>query len=223
MPTVPASASAERASRTPKAVRRSAALSRVAGFLALLVAFPSCTNVNRAIYFDGSRMEEAAGRILAEVRGAPTPAPEAAEGAPAAGGVDLRAVQLETPTILELRGRMKKRFPILVPLYDQSDIGEGKSGLVVLLRTEGLDANQRAGLEDLVAKENEDRMALYRAVVAANAYTDWQVTRIQTAFARKLRELARPGWRYQSPDGHWREQMEGVWPAKKPVPGATAQ
>ncbi|MBI5365455.1 MAG: DUF1318 domain-containing protein [Planctomycetes bacterium] len=173
---------------------------------ALATALGSCTNVNRTIYFDESRMEEALGRLLAEVRGVPAPPlPQAvAEAAVDPGKVDLRAVQMETPAIFELRERMRDRFVLLVPLYDEARIGDGRKGEVELLRSEDLDANQLAGLEDLVGKENEDRVALIRAIIGANAYSEGQSGRIRTCMARTLRALARPGWRFQTPDERWR-------------------
>lgn len=206
-----------------------APLGTLAAFL--ILALPACTTVGRAIYFDGARMEEAIGRFMAEVRGMPaagtdaSPAAGAEAGPPAAPAaarpeVDLRAVQMTTPAILALRDRMSARFPILVPLFDRGNIGEAKDARVVILRDEGLDVNQLAGLEDVVNLENKDRMALFREIVAANGYTDWQITRIQAATAQKLREMMRPGWYHQTWDGRWREQMEGVWPTMKPAPAS---
>ena len=62
----------------------------------------------------------------------------------------------------------------------------------------------RGEVNNLVAKENLDRQALYREIAAANQHPEWE-PQIRATFARRwAQRAAGEGWWYEG-DGGWRK------------------
>ncbi len=83
-------------------------------------------------------------------------------------------------------------------------IGLTDNGLVAVRDAKAVPLSARQTVNQLVADDNRDRMALYREIAAANGHPEWE-TQIQSTFARRWIDRAQGGWYYQS---------GGVWKAK---------
>jgi uncharacterized protein YdbL (DUF1318 family) len=99
---------------------------------------------------------------------------------------------------------MRARHARLLPYYNSGAIGLTDNGLVAVRDAKAVPLSARQTVNQLVADDNRDRMALYREIAAANGHPEWE-TQIQSTFARRWIDRAKGGWYYQS---------GGVWKAK---------
>jgi uncharacterized protein len=177
----------------------------------------SCVTVN--IYFPAAAIQEAADKIVDDVRKTPGQKPEQTPGpktdksswldrvrlvrlgpAEAQAAMD---INVSTPAIRSLQAPMAGRFPQLQPFYGRNVVGEGSNGLLALFDTAALPLKDRADVTRLVEQENRDRQALYAEIVRANNLDMGRVGEVQRLFANSWRGKSSPGWMIQLDSGQW--------------------
>jgi uncharacterized protein YdbL (DUF1318 family) len=187
----------------------------------LLPLLAACVTIN--IYFPAAAAEQAADKVIQEVWGTepsedqPAPAPEPGSGRDAPPGNPLvwllqlgvasahaaeANIDISTPAIQSLEASMKGRFSQLEPYYASGAVGLTQDGLVSLRDPAAVSLKDRRNASQLVAEENRDRNALYRAIAQANGHPEWE-NDIRDTFARRWVNYARPGWWYQTSGGAW--------------------
>lgn len=195
-------------------------IARYAGVgLLMALVLSACVTIN--VYFPAAAAEKAADRIIEEVWGpdaqkADRPSTQGAWPSVTrvlvaiVGGLvrDARAQQadleISTPAINRIKASMKARHAKLVPFYGSGAVGLTGKGLVAVRDAKALSLKQRPQANKLVAAENRDRNALYRAIASANGHPEWE-PEIRSTFARRWIDRARSGWWYQS-GGSWRQR-----------------
>ena len=176
------------------------------------LAAGGCVTIN--VYFPAAAAEEAADKIIEEVWG------EDAEKTSGAGSAGARLawrvldwlvpaahaqtanLDISSPAIGKIEASMKARHAQLLPYYNSGAIGLTDNGLVAVRDPKAIPLNARQRVNQLVADDNRDRMALYREIAAANGHPEWEA-QIQQTFARRWIERAQSGWYYQS-GGAWK-------------------
>jgi len=108
-------------------------------------------------------------------------------GTPAAG---------QSAELQKIKDRMKARRPALIELRKAGVIGEGNTGLAVLLKPTA-DEMQKA----LVEIENADRTAVYADVAKQ---TNTTIAEAGRARQIRLMEILAEGTQFQQPDGTWK-------------------
>jgi uncharacterized protein len=202
---------------------------RLGGWLGGLLLLSACVTIN--IYFPAAQAEQAAEKIIQEIIRQPEAAPvsppppvktpdqpPADSAAPKGRTTAARLLDffipaaaaaqpdfnIDTPEIRRLRAQMKERHPALAVYYATGTLGFGRNGLLVPRDAGGVPLAQRAGLNKLLAAENADREALYRAIAGANGHPEW-AEQVRATFAAKWAELAEPGWWIESVGGWQRK------------------
>jgi uncharacterized protein YdbL (DUF1318 family) len=187
-----------------------------------MVLLASCVTVN--IYFPAAAIQEAADRIVDDVRRTPEQKPEQSPDQKTepdpdkkslldrfrlvnlgpsdahAGAVD---VNVSTPAIRALKGSMATRFAQLQPFYAKGAVGETNNGLVAARDTGVLSLKEKADLNRLVDEENRDRRSLYAEIIRANKIDPAQLGEVQRLFANSWRDKSSPGWWIQQDGGQW--------------------
>lgn len=125
---------------------------------------------------------------------------------------DTKNLRTDTPEIKAIVDRRTERFAKLVPFYDAGNLGESKSGTVVLRDEKGLNLKQKTDLRKMVDAENADRDAWVKEVAKVNKTNEDSVRKGKL---KAYRELARIGWWIESDDGKWAKKE----PPKKEEPG----
>lgn len=190
---------------------------------ALAAGLLGCVTIN--VYFPAAATQRAADRIIQGVYGtkpgteAPAkPAPGPQGRAPRSGGLlaamldfvvtPARAapnLDIRTPTIQAIRAALAARHRQLVPFYASGAVGIARNGLLTIRTLAPVSLPRRNLVRRLVADDNRDRNALYRAIAAANGHPEWE-SNIRAVFARRWIANAPGGWWYQAPDGKWRRK-----------------
>jgi uncharacterized protein len=189
----------------------------------------ACVTIN--IYFPAAAAEKVADEIIKDIQNnAPqrplqTPEPQSKPG-PKSEVSDLQTsfykiigqainfaippaqaakadLSIDSPEIRQLTGSMEKRFSALRGFYSAGAIGIKTDGLLSV-RTASVPLKDRNQVNKLVAAENADRQALYRAIANANGHPEW-VTQIKSTFAKRWISNAQSGWWYQSA-GAWKQK-----------------
>ncbi len=111
-------------------------------------------------------------------------------------------LSVNTAEIRQLRARMKSRFSALRPFYQSGNVGVKADGLLTIRVAVAL--KDRNKVNKLVAAENKDREALYRAIANANGHPEWYA-QIKSTFASRWVGNAQVGWWYQS-GGGWKQK-----------------
>ena len=178
----------------------------------------SCVTIN--IYFPAEDVRQAADRIVEGGYGTPeSPGAESspAQDAPVGPGSFLQQmfgarsayaqqdIDTSTPEIRAIRAAMTERGAELAPYLDSGHIGIGQDGLLAVRSPDGLELQERARVNRLVADENADRLRLYAEIARANGFAD-KADEVQQIFAQSWREKARPGWYLQQSDGSWQQR-----------------
>ena len=182
--------------------------------LVLFLTFvASCVTVN--IYFPAAAIQEAADKIVEDVRKTPEqkpgPKPDKSSRmdrirvvrlgpAEAQAAMD---INVSTPAIRSLQASMAGRFPQLQPFYARNVIGEGSNGLLTVFDTAALPLKERADVARLADQENRDRQALYAEIVRANNLDMGRIGEVQRLFANSWRGKSSPGWVIQLDSGQW--------------------
>ncbi len=173
------------------------------GFFVFFIT--ACVTVN--IYFPAAEVKQAAEDIAKEVRG--TQPAKSQENAPTSWlrlesqAFAANELTVSNATIRQLKARMKGRYPSLSPFLKKGYVGEGANGLLVIKNQAGLGLKQKAELKRLVSAENNDRMALYRAVAQSLNIPASQIGRIQKIFASEWQKTAPAGTYIEKSPGNW--------------------
>lgn len=180
-------------------------------FLAgLTLALLSCITVN--IYFPEAEVKKAAEDIVNDVRGTDKQKKEeikkdvVAESAGFSlvpGLYAQQATEVSTPRIRAIKESMKARLEQLVPFYDAGRIGEGKDGMLSVLKEDGLSLQDKSVLRKVTGDENKDRKDLYAEVAKALNVDASKMGDVQKIFADQWIGTARAGWMVQNADGTW--------------------
>lgn len=183
--------------------------------LLLWLLLGGCVTVN--IYFPAAAVERAADQIIKEIQTPETPKEEPQKSR--SGALLLRfgdrllallippahaqaRIDISSPEIEAIKARMKQRFAELRKFLDAGWVGYTRDGLVAVVDPSRIPLRERARVERIVQLENRDRLALYRAIAAANGHPEW-ADEVQEIFARRWIANAQPGWWIQLPDGRW--------------------
>ena len=180
----------------------------------------ACVTIN--VYFPAAAAEQAADKIIEEVWGDDAKKPTTEQSSDAGSVVEFAAriayqainwlvpaasaqqanLDISSPAIGKIESSMRARHAQLLPYYNSGAIGLTDNGLVAVRDAKAVPLSGRQTVNQLVADDNRDRMALYREIAAANAHPEWEAE-IQSTFARRWIELAQSGWYYQS-GGAWK-------------------
>lgn len=195
-------------------------MSRIPLALAATLLAAACVTIN--VYFPAAAAEKAADRIIEDVWQKPSTAPDAVAPAPQSALPARLAVALldvivapasaqaqpdidiGSPAVQALKASLQARFPELEPLLDSGAVGLTGDGLVALRDANAVPLAQRNAARGLVAAENEDRVALYRAIAAANGQPQWE-GQIRAVFAQRWVAKASAGWWYEDAGG-WKRK-----------------
>ncbi len=112
---------------------------------------------------------------------------------------------VNTPKIRKIQARMKKRNASLKPYYAKGAIGFTRDALVKIRNTSAIPLKVRGKIKKMVAAENADRNALYRAIADANGHPEW-LPDVRNIYASIWIEEADRGWWYQSAKGEWKQR-----------------
>jgi uncharacterized protein YdbL (DUF1318 family) len=187
-------------------------------FLVLIAA--ACVTIN--VYFPAEAAEKAADRIIRDVYGEkplPKTEPQSRVDVPATprpagnavwdwlipvahAGVDL---SVDTPAIRRLLADMEQRHRQLAPYYTSGAVGMTRNGDIELRDQKPVPLQDRNTVKKLVAKENEDRKALYVEIARANGHPEWEPD-IRRTFADRWVANAPRGWWYQDASGAWKQK-----------------
>lgn len=191
---------------------------RIPVAMLLLLFAAACVTIN--VYFPAEAAEKAADRIIRDVYGEepaaephsrhefPEPPAFQRHGvldwllSPAHAAADL---SVNTPAIRELQADMEKRHKNLAPYYTSGAVGIAQNGEVEIRDQKLIPLKDRNKVNNLVAKENRDRVALYREIATANGHPEWE-TEIRETFARRWVTNAPAGWWYQDKNGGWKQK-----------------
>lgn len=111
-------------------------------------------------------------------------------------------IEIDTPEVNRLKGRMQARHQQLIPFYDAGAVGLASTGLLVVRDPKAVSLKDRGTVKDLVAQENQDRNALYGEIANANGHPEWE-PEIRTIFDRRWVANAPGGWWFQNAGGEW--------------------
>jgi uncharacterized protein YdbL (DUF1318 family) len=187
----------------------------------LLVLFAAaCVTIN--VYFPAEAAEKAADRIIRDVYGEDQPKPSEphtlnvfpASSQPvgyalldwfipvAHAEADL---SVNTPAIRQLQADMEKRHRDLAPYYTSGAVGMTRNGEIDIRDQKLVPLQDRNQVKKLVARENQDRSALYAEIARANGHSEWEPD-IRQTFARRWVDNAPGGWWYQDATGSWKQK-----------------
>jgi uncharacterized protein YdbL (DUF1318 family) len=187
----------------------------------LLVLFAAaCVTIN--VYFPAEAAEKAADRIIRDVYGEDQPKPSEphtlnvfpASSQPvgyalldwfipvAHAEADL---SVNTPAIRQLQADMEKRHRDLAPYYTSGAVGMTRNGEIDIRDQKLVPLQDRNQVKKLVARENQDRSALYAEIARANGHPEWEPD-IRQTFARRWVDNAPGGWWYQDATGSWKQK-----------------
>jgi uncharacterized protein YdbL (DUF1318 family) len=186
----------------------------------------ACVTIN--VYFPAAAAELAADRIIEDVwqkapakpnadkPDAPAPKPQSALPAriavalldfliaPASAQAQQPDIDISSPEVQRHKASLQARFPDLKPLLDSGAVGLTGDGGVVMRDAGAVPLAQRNAATKLVAGENDDRAALYRAIAVANGQPQWE-GQIRAVFAQRWVAKADAGWWYQEASG-WKQK-----------------
>jgi uncharacterized protein YdbL (DUF1318 family) len=181
----------------------------------------ACVTIN--VYFPAEAAEKAADRIIRDVYGEDQPQPaaephsryESPVSAQALAGVLLEwlipaahaaaDLSVNTPAIRQLQADMERRHRELAPYYTSGAIGMTRNGEIALRDQKLVPLQDRNTVKKLVARENQDRSALYAEIARANGHPEWEAD-IRQIFARRWVDNAPPGWWYTDAGGAWKQK-----------------
>lgn len=176
----------------------------------------ACVTIN--IYFPAAAAEKAADTIIKDIQSvAPVPKPKAELSdwqqtamqwldksinlVISSAHAEEANLTIDSAEIRQLRSTMETRFASLQGFYAAGYIGIQNNGLLAVRDATAVPLQERNGVNQLVAAENADRNALYKAIANANGHPDW-ADDIQATFAKRWVSNAQAGWWYQS-GGKW--------------------
>ncbi|WP_394754745.1 YdbL family protein [Crenothrix sp.] len=113
-------------------------------------------------------------------------------------------LSINSPDIQRLRASMAKRFATLQVFYGNGSVGIKSDGLLVVKDTGSVALKDKNQINKLIASENADRLALYKAIANANGHPEW-AAQIKSTFAAQWISNAQSGWWVQS-GGNWKQK-----------------
>ena len=194
-------------------------LIKMTGLLAVLVVLAACVTIN--IYFPAAQAEAAAERIVEDILGDQVPGED--KGAGLSGPDSRRAFTsvldlllpaahaaqpnftVDSPQIRKLQASMKARNDQLAGFYASGAVGFTRDALVAVRDMNAVPLKQRNLVNQLVADENRDRNALYKAIAVANGHPEWE-SEVRSTFARTWVDKAARGWWHQDSSGRWQQR-----------------
>lgn len=181
-----------------------------------------CVTIN--IYFPEAEAQEAADRIIDEVRGAVSEDEQTSairQSEPferlVAAGVRLLDIVIpvahaappdfdaRSPASRALEQSLKARFPSIKPFLDSGAVGLSAAGLLEIRDRNAVPLARRNALRQLVTEQNTDWEALYKEIARINGHPEW-VDQIRKVFAERWIAKARRGWYYRDSGGSWRQK-----------------
>jgi uncharacterized protein YdbL (DUF1318 family) len=174
------------------------------------------------VYFPAEAAEKAADRIIRDVYGddqLQKTEPQSWNDRPAAVRPWRYAVldwfipvahaeadlSVDTPAIRQLQADMEKRHRELAPFYASGAVGMTRNGEIDVRDQKLVPLQDRNPVKKLVARENQDRGALYAEIARANGHPEWEPD-IRQTFARRWVDNAPGGWWYQDAGGVWKQK-----------------
>ena len=191
-------------------------------FASAAVLLAGCVTIN--IYFPEAAAQEAADRIIDEVRGA-----QDAEASGAwlhfdrkkTSGLAIAAVGLlnfvvpaahaqadfdaSSPATRALEQSLKARFPKLKPYLDAGAVGLTAAGVLDIRDRNAIALAQRNTVRQLVTDQNADWEGLYKEIARVNGHPEW-VGQIRGVFAQRWVAKATKGWYYRDASGAWKQK-----------------
>ncbi len=114
---------------------------------------------------------------------------------------------ISSPAAKKLVAGMTKRAKKLVRFYDNGAVGLTNDALVSVRDPKLVPLRLRNKVKQLTARENQDRLALYKELARANGHPEWEAE-IRKTFAERWIKKAKRGWWYQDEDGRWQQKTE---------------
>ena len=193
---------------------------RICAALLLVTTVVACVTIN--VYFPTDAAEKAADRIIRDVYGEGQPQPVEPQSGrePPACAQALACALLDwfipaahaeadlsvnTPAIRQLQADMERRHRELAPYYASGAVGMTRNGEIALRDQKLVPLQDRNTVKKLVARENQDRSALYAEIARANGHPEWEAD-IRAIFARRWVDNAPGGWWYQDAGGAWKQK-----------------
>ncbi len=177
----------------------------------------ACVTIN--VYFPAAAAEKAADKIIDKIQGTSVP-----KATPADIPEDQHSLapsmrllfdwfipvaiakepdlDISSTAIQKIITRQTERYKKLEPLYNTGAVGLTHDGLITLRDLTKVPLKSRSEVNNWIAAENQDRLALYREIAIANRHPDWEEN-IRLTFAKRWIERALPGWWYQDEKKNW--------------------
>lgn len=181
-----------------------------------------CVTIN--IYFPEAEAQQAADRIIDEVRGLTGDGePEASVVGPGAFRVRLMAAAGSALDVLvpaahaqanfdassaasrAIEQSLKARFPGIKPHLDAGAVGLTAAGVLEIRDRNAIALKDRNAVRQLVNDQNADWEALYKEIARINGQPEW-IGQIRNVFAQRWVAKASPGWYYRDAAGTWRQK-----------------
>jgi hypothetical protein len=198
-------------------------VARITGLFATLMLLAACVTIN--IYFPAAEADEAAEKIVKDILGKdeqPVPpaedkgvmVPQRTERSFVGLALDffIPSAQaatpdfnVDTPKIRGIQASMRKRHRSLTPYYASGAIGYSRNALLRIRDASAVPLKERNRMKKLVAADNKDRNALYKAIANANGHPEWE-PEVRATFAKKWVQEAHSGWWYQDGSGNWKQK-----------------
>ncbi len=119
-------------------------------------------------------------------------------------------ISVQSPEIKALVDSRAKRYKKeLEPKLDSGTLGEGMDGLITIRDEKAHDLKTLAGLKKLVKAENNDRLAMYNAILKLNSLeaNKENIKKVQELFFEAIIKKMKPG--------HWYQKDKDTWVQKK--------
>lgn len=179
-----------------------------------------CVTIN--VYFPEAAAQQAADRIIDEVKGAPdAAAPNTSfnsEYASTARRALLAVLDFvvpaahaeadfdtSSPAKRALEESLTARFPELKPYLDSGAVGITADGLLEIRDRNAIPLAERNTVRQLAADQNADWEALYKEIARINDHPEW-LDEIRKVFAERWIAKADPGWYYRDESGSWKQK-----------------
>ncbi len=191
-------------------------------FASAAVLLVGCVTIN--IYFPEAAAQEAADRIIDEVRGT-----QDAEVSGAwlnferkeKSGLAIVTVGIlnfvvpvahaqadfdaSSPATRALEQSLKARFPKLKSYLDAGAVGLTVAGVLEIHDRNAIPLAQRNTVRQLVTDQNADWEGLYKEIARVNGHPEW-VGQIRGVFAQRWVAKATRGWYYRDASGAWKQK-----------------
>jgi hypothetical protein len=113
---------------------------------------------------------------------------------------------ISTPAIRKIQVRMKERYEKKLKRgYNKGAIGFTNNALIDWHDQSKVSQKHLPIIDNWIAEENQDRLALYKEIAVANRHPEWK-DKVRAIFAKAWIERAIEwGWWYQDENGRWQK------------------